>query len=404
VELTYRKEGKFLVFNRNGETLNYNLSDGTMLRIRNGKEDYMKSVHSFFRNIDPDSLLKLLEDDFKEVLGFIYHIHKNRFNNAGTLLHKLQQCMKFESYIKVGMKPLLKKIYNYSQYYRDNNDLLFDIPELRCLNSRFVKVLNNESSYINLETHSLGDFMSILKSTENTEFFLSIYNLIEKHKLLPQDKIFLYTLKNIKKIRTCIDKYNCDLSSLLNYMIFRIEDMENYGYNSWDDYIDYLDMQTKIVTLAKELNPNLIISSKVEKYPKYLKTNHDIVVKIYNNYKREYPEDVFKAMVNYKLEEYNLPNKLVVVMPKSTNEMKEEGIYQSHCCASYIDSIINGDRQVAFLRNAENVDIPLVTLDIKDGMIQQYEGKNRRAPNEKEWEAIEKYAKIKKLRVNNPLR
>jgi hypothetical protein len=399
MELTYRKEGKFLVFKRNGETLNYNLSDGTMLRIKNGKEDYMKSVHSFFKNIKPVSLLKLLEDDFKEVLGFIYYIHSNRFNNAGTLLHKLQQCMKFESYIKIGMRPLLDKIYNYSRYYYSNNGLLFDIPELKCLNSRFIKILNNESSYISLDTFSTGDLISVIKSNENIEFFLSIYNLIEKHKLLPQDKIFLYTLKNIKKIRTCVDKYNCDLSSLLNYIIFRIENMENYGYNSWDDYIDYLNMQTKIVTLAKELNPNLIISSKVEKYPKYLKTNHDIVVKIYNNYKKEYPEDVFKAMVNYKLEQDNLPNKLVAVMPKSTNEMKEEGIYQSHCCGSYIDSIINGDRQVAFLRTVENPTIPLITLDIKDGMIQQYEGKNRRAPNEKEWEAIEKYAKIKKLRL-----
>lgn len=399
MELTYRKEGKFLVFDRNGETLNYNLSDGTMLRIRNGKEEYMKSVHSFFRNVEPKELLKLLKDDFKDVLEFIYYIHNNRFNNAGTLLHKLQQCIKFESYIKVGMKPLLKKIYNYSRYYRDSNVLLFDIPELKCLNSRFVKVLNNESNYKSLEGSSLGDLMSIIKSADNTEFFLSIYNLIENHKLLPQDEIFLYTLKNIKKIKTCVDKYNCDLSSLLNYIIFRIENMENYGYNSWDDYIDYLNMQTKIVTLAKELNPNLIISSKVEKYPKYLKTNHDIVVKIYNNYKKEYPEDVFKAMVNYKLEQDNLPNKLVVVMPKSTNEMKEEGIYQSHCVASYIDSIINGDRQVAFLRTIENPTIPLITLDIKDGMIQQYEGKNRRAPNEKEWEAIEKYAKIKKLRL-----
>ena len=399
MELTYRKEGKFLVFNRNNETLNYNLSDGTMLRIKNGKEDYMKSVHSFFRNIDPDSLLKLLEDDFKEVLGFIYHIHNNRFNNAGTLLHKLQKCMKFESYIKVGMKPLLNRIYRYSQYYRDNNDMLFQMPELKLLNSRFAKILNSENSYERLDNYSLGDLVAILKSTDNSEFFLSIYNLIEKHKLLPQDEIFLYTLKNIKKVRTCVDKYNCDLSSLLNYMIFRIEDMENYGYNSWEDYIDYLDMQTKIVTLAKELNPNLIISSKVEKYPKYLKTNHDIVVKIYNNYKREYPEDVFKAMVNYELEEYNLPNKLVVVMPKCSNDVKEEGVVNNHCSGSYIDSIINGDRQVAFLRTAENIDIPLITLDIKDGMIQQYEGKNRRAPNDKEWEAIEKYAKIKKLRL-----
>lgn len=399
MELTYRKEGKYLIFNRNGETLNYNLSDGTMLRIRGEKKDYMKSVHSFFRNIEPESLLKMLEDDFKDVLGFIYHIHNNRFNNAGTLLHKLQQCMKFESYIKVGMKPLLDKIYRYSQYYRNDNSILFEIPELKLLNSKFAKVLNNDNIYKNLTNCNLKDFMSIIRSTENTEFFLSIYNLIEKHKLLPQDKIFLYTLKNINSIKTCVNKYNCDLSSLLNYMIFRVENMENYGSNSWSDYIDYLDMQTKVVTLAKELNPNLIVSSKIEKYPKFLKTNHDIVVKIYNNYKKEYPEDIFRTMVDYRLEQLNLPNKLVVVMPKSTNEMKEEGLYQNHCVASYIDSIIDGTRQVAFLRHSENINTPLVTLDIKEGMIQQYEGKNRRAPNEKEWEAIEKYAKIKKLKL-----
>ena len=86
-------------------------------------------------------------------------------------------------------------------------------------------------------------------------------------------------------------------------------------------------------------------------------------------------------------------------MPKCSNDVKEEGVVNNHCSGSYIDSIINGDRQVAFLRTAENVDIPLVTLDIKDGIIQQYEGKNRRAPNDKEWEAIERYAKIKKLRL-----
>lgn len=399
MELTYRKEGKYLIFNRNGETLNYNLSDGSMLRIRGEKKDYMKSVHSFFRNIEPDSLLKMLEDDFKDVLGFIYHIHNNRFNNAGTLLHKLQQCMKFESYIKVGMKPLLYKIYRYSQYYRNDNSILFEIPELKLLNSKFAKVLNNDNIYKNLDNWNLNDFMSIIRSTENTEFFLSIYNLIEKHKLLPQDKIFLYTLKNINSIKTCVNKYNCDLSSLLNYMIFRVENMENYGSNSWSDYIDYLDMQTKVVTLAKELNPNLIVSSKIEKYPKFLKTNHDIVVKIYNNYKKEYPDDIFRTMVDYRLEQLNLPNKLVVVMPKSTNEMKEEGLYQNHCCASYIDSIIDGTRQVTFLRHSENINTPLITLDIKEGMIQQYEGKNRRTPNENEWEAIEKYAKIKKLKL-----
>lgn len=399
MELAYRKEGKYLMFDRNGEILNYNLSDGTMLRIRGEKKDYMKSVHSFFRNIDPESLLKVLEDDFKDVLEFIYYIHDNRFNNAGTLLHKLQQCIKFEPYIKVGMKPLLEKIYRYSQCYRGNNELLFDIPELKKLNNKFAKILKNESVYRELNSWNLSDLMKILKSTENTEFLLSIYNLIEKHKWLPQNEIFLYVLKNINKIKTCVSKYNCDLTSLLNYIIFRVENMENYGDNSWSDYIDYLDMQTKILTLAKELNPNLIVSSKIEKYPKFLKTNHDIVVKIYNNYKKEYQEDVFKAMVDYNLEQFNLPNKLIVIMPKSTNEMKEEGIYQSHCVASYIESIINGDRQVAFLRCEKEPNIPLITLDIKEGMIQQYEGKNRRAPNDKEWEAIEKYAKIKKLKI-----
>ena len=399
MDLTYKKDGKFLVFNRDDETLKYDLSNGSMFRIRGSKEDYMKSAHSFFRGVAPEELLKLLQDDFKEVLDFIYYIHSHRFNNAGTLLHKLQQCIKFESYIKIGMKPLLEKIYRYSNYYRNDSSILFEIPELKVLNSKFTKALNSENIYEKINNCNLQDFMKIIKSNENIEFFLSIYSLIEKHNLLPQDEIFLYTLKNINKIRICATKYNCDLSSLLNYMIFRIENMENYGSNPWDDYLDYLDMQTKIITLARELNPNLLVSSKIEKYPKYLKTQHDIVVKIYNNYKKDYPEDIFGAMVDKSLEQFGLPNKLAVVVPKTSNEVKEEGLAQSHCVGSYIDSIIDGSRQVAFLRASEDLKTPLITLDIKEGIIQQYEGKNRRAPNEKEWEAIEKYAKIKKLKV-----
>lgn len=397
--LTYKKDGKFLVFSKIDEILKYDLSNGSMLRIKGNKEDYMKSVHSFFKGISPEDLLKLLQDDFKDVLDFVYYIHKHRFNNAGTLLHKLQQCIKFESYIKIGMKPLLKKIYKYSDCYRNNNSMLFEIPELRLLNSKFTKVLNSENIYEKIDRRNLQDFMKIIKSNENIEFFLSIHSLIEKHNLLPQNEIFLYTLNNINKIRNCVVEYNCDLSSLLNYMIFRIENMENYGGSSWNDYLDYLDMQTKIITLAKELNPNLLVSSKIEKYPKYLKTQHDIVVKIYNNYRKDYQEDIFGAMVDKNLEQFNLPNKLAVVVPKTSNEVKEEGLAQNHCVGSYIDSIISGDRQVAFLRASEDLKTPLITLDIKDKMIQQYEGKNRRAPNDKEWEAIEKYAKIKGLKV-----
>ena len=59
------------------------------------------------------------------------------------------------------------------------------MPELKLLNSRFAKILNSENSYERLDNHYLGDLVAILKSTDNTEFFLSIYNRnIIKHFLL----------------------------------------------------------------------------------------------------------------------------------------------------------------------------------------------------------------------------
>lgn len=396
MELTYRKEGKYLIFNRNGEALKYDLSNGSILRIRGDVENYMKSSHKFFKGISPCDLTKILNDDFEEVLDFVSYIHSRRFSNAGTLLHKLQQFIKLESYIKIGLKSFLKRIY---RAYYGGVEKLHKLPELKDVNGKFIKFMNYENVMDKISDSNISEILDLMKSEEDTLFFITICDLIDKHNLIDKDEIFYYSIKNYQSIKKCVNKYSCNLSSLLNYMIFRIETMENYGGRSWSDYLDYLDMQTKIVKIATEKNPDLIISSKIEKYPKYLKTQHDIVVKIYNNYIQEYPEDIFKAMVNYKLEQNSLPYKLMVVMPKSSQEVKDEGVYMGHCVGSYVDSIIKGDRQVAFLRYEKEPNVPLITLDIKDGIIQQYEGKNRRAPNEKEWEAIEKYAKIKKLKL-----
>ena len=110
MDLTYEKQGKYLKFYRDNDTLTYDLSNGELIRIRDGKEQKMKSCHTFFHGVEPNKLTELLNDDFSELLSFVYKRYKNRFKNAGTLLHKLQENIKFESYIKIGMGKFCNRL------------------------------------------------------------------------------------------------------------------------------------------------------------------------------------------------------------------------------------------------------------------------------------------------------
>ena len=155
------------------------------------------------------------------------------------------------------------------------------------------------------------------------------------------------------------------------------------------------------VVLPSGICSILIMASKigreVKKYPKYLRSMHDIITSNYNAYKRHYDEIKFQALMKPEFEFEG--KEFCMVIPKNTKEIINEGINNNNCLGSYVDKVIEGRSYIIFLRKVEEKENSLVTLEFRDGKIVQYKGAFNRDPDPKEMEFIESYCKFKKIQL-----
>lgn len=191
-------------------------------------------------------------------------------------------------------------------------------------------------------------------------------------------------LEQLSVLRELINDYKYEPKAIFRYIFNYIEPYEGIKYASAIIILrDYASMHAKMDI------------TEFKKYPKFLKSNHDIINNEYKNYKQEYDAKVFSKKVRkelaFKCKEF------LVVMPDSPNDIKEEGRQLSHCVGSYIERIVKGETQILFLRVEEEVS--LLTLEVRDEVLIQAKGYGNRAPEKKEIEFIKKYAQKKELLV-----
>lgn len=138
-----------------------------------------------------------------------------------------------------------------------------------------------------------------------------------------------------------------------------------------------------------------------EKYPSSLKKMHDIALMNYNAAKSEIKNRKVTEIVGtdeYKSYEYeNKIMKYIVISPKDAEDIINEGSMLSHCVASYVDDVIEKRRQIYFIRQYENKEQSLLTVEIKNRDIKQVKGRYNRLPDEREKEFIDKWMEVKKL-------
>ena len=72
-----------------------------------------------------------------------------------------------------------------------------------------------------------------------------------------------------------------------------------------------------------------------------------------------------------------------------------------NCVASYIDKIIEGRTHIVFMREKENIDDSLVTVEVKLGHLCQAYQKNNNRISQEQLEFLQKYAKNKKIILDN---
>lgn len=158
--------------------------------------------------------------------------------------------------------------------------------------------------------------------------------------------------------------------------------------------------RNKAISKRRETNPDLdpmtvgwVGFGRIEKYPKYLRTRHDIVQKNYNVWGDSVDEKIFKERVEYRYE-YQWDGYRMIAT-KTSADIRNEGTTLHHCVASYVSRVMDGTTQILFMR--ENESESLVTVEVRAGAIVQARGYNNRSVDEKEDRWLKTFARAKNL-------
>ena len=140
------------------------------------------------------------------------------------------------------------------------------------------------------------------------------------------------------------------------------------------------------------------IGRNVKKYPKYLRSMHDIITSNYEAYKKHYDEQRFEK--TSKPELVITSKKYCTVIPNCSKDVIKEGTDLNHCVGSYIDKIIEQRTYIFFLRETKYKDKSLVTLELVKGEIVNAKGSYNRKLSEDEENYLKTYCKKMNIGYN----
>lgn len=185
------------------------------------------------------------------------------------------------------------------------------------------------------------------------------------------------------------EPYNLSLRRLIDYVLFDLysQGIAQIDSRLWKEYEDYLQMQIQIFGKIRE------------KFPKHLKTEHDIMTLKINAVKAIEKCADFELRTD-EVRELSYEGKTYsIVVPIHPQEIADEGVNLSHCVGSYVDRIINGQCHILFLRKKRTPDQSLVTLQLCNNRVNQAEGFKRRRITEEERKFLKLWGRDKHIEI-----
>lgn len=350
----------------NNKLCKFDLKDNSCYTYYNSKYNKVKNLKNFFSGYSADSVIDGFEDEkYKTFINMIAH-SENRCGNVGTLLERLYKYSNLENYILMNIKVdknvrlktneinkyILKYVikreftitHNFELVYKDHKELILNI--IRYTDENYDDKTNEKIYYF-------------IQSWLFRDFFVPLTN-----------------------------DYNYEYKTLLNYIFDYLPNREAYTINNHNirTLEDYASMQ-------KAMSKN----GKFNKYPKYLKTIHDITVLNYNTFKKEYSDEVFSNRINNDLNYESQNDNYIIIVPRCCDDVKQEGVDMHNCVGSYIDKIIDGITQIVFLRRYDKPKESLVTVEIRSNqLVQAFRQYNNNLTNE-DVKFLKKYCKVKNI-------
>lgn len=201
----------------------------------------------------------------------------------------------------------------------------------------------------------------------------------------------------LARFRECYDflvNLGYDSKRLMDYL-FHDLDHQGLGQHAGRN-IDELTLVRDYARMA-----HAVVGGDFDRYPRYLKTAHDIVSRNYRvNQSKVLSKRYEEVCESFKHLEFT-GEKFSVVVPKSLDLVVKEGQALNHCVANYIEGLVAKQYAIVFMRDNEDLERSLVTVQIHGDRISQARGVNNRATTREEQEFLDKYeeqiAKQKKM-------
>lgn len=193
-----------------------------------------------------------------------------------------------------------------------------------------------------------------------------------------------------------IQNYNLDLDAFLEYCLY-LNHVESVSIEKlMADYPDYL---------RRELHLKGGRMTRMEKYPQtWLSATHKQQQEYQNlQHLERMEENGNTAKFDNSIEankhlEWEQDNYLIR-MPTSAEDIRDEADQMHHCVATYIPQIEAGEKIVMFMRDKENPDKSLVTVEVIDGAITQAYAQRDTHPSIPCMVWLTKWAQEKDLRI-----
>lgn len=377
-----KEEDNQIIFydsNLNQNTLSYDYVEKEFRML--GRSDFPKSWLTKIEDVEKDSITfdsprlerfydTLMTRDFYGGEGYRQYRYIDGWLKYQPLVSFLEKMSYFEN-----VRPV--HIGTYKKYL-----LLTEKSPYKVLNipkSTFnILTIKREASF------TISDWIYQTRRLENIDF-----TLINK---------LLLKIENLGDVIRFYSSYKSDENYYSHYSLDRLleyvtEDCQRQGITStteafevWRDYI----------VMCKDLE-----LPKFEKYPRYLKTMHDIVQMNFRYKEDEIKNKKFATQIkDRKHLEFVSKNKelpYIVKNPIVTKDLVKEGSSLSHCVSVYIDKVIDGKTFINFLRFKSKEEESLLTLEIQGDKLYNAKGFGNRLPNQKEKEFLQLYCKEKSL-------
>ena len=300
----------------------------------------------------------------------------------------------------IVFSKVIKELKYYPQYeifYNTYGTLL----GIQKLNKRYLKKGTTPSEILGLPKSIWNTIYNLNKNDSYNGYIYNnisdIISFANKYKNKPD--IVINVIENCYKID--INKFsnfvelfenNYNPNRLVEYLT---EDI--YTYQGIGDCKEGFQLLYDYVHMCR------LMETEFEKYPKSLKLRHDLASKnltiIVSDKEAKEMELVLRDKVYqdlaYKGKKYS------VLLPTSANDIINEGKQLSHCGGSYLDLVKNKKTMMLFMRNNDNLEKSLITLEVRNDTLRQYAGFGDRYPNEEEMKFIYEYCKVKKLDIND---